>query len=59
MYESNDLVDAMPEVRAMMIEYASQLKRNAGDYHRGSKEALPKVTPEMIKELKALGYITE
>ena len=43
----------------MMIEYASQLKRNAGDYHRGSKEALPKVTPEMIKELKALGYITE
>jgi len=58
-YESNDLIDTRPEVQTMMIERASQLKHNARDYHHGSKDALPKVTPEMINELKALGYITK
>ena len=58
-YESDDLSGSMTEYQEMMIEKASQLQDEAYGFEAGARDTLPEVKPEMIEELKALGYVVE
>ena len=56
-FETHDLSETMKEDQEKLIARASRLREQAHVYGRTGKEVLPEVTPEMIEELKALGYV--
>jgi len=58
-YESTDLSRTMQDVQDMLVEKYAGLKKESRVFERPDKEALPEVTPEMIEQLKALGYVTK
>jgi len=58
-YESSDLSRNMQDVQDMLVEKYAGLKKESRVFERPEKEVLPKVTPEMIEQLKSLGYVTK
>jgi arylsulfatase len=58
-YESADLSGTMKEYQDMLVGKASLLKDHALPGVPASAGTLPEITPEMLEELEALGYVVK
>ncbi len=58
-YETRNLVGQLPDVQKMLLAHAAQLEPAPHSRPREESEEGPEITPQILQELRALGYAPE